>query len=135
MTYSAYLLTEASRAEVLSTFPPRFPEVIAHHVTLQFPSTTLPAPPTSARVVGVARGARIECLVVEIDGSHARPDGATFHLTLSLDREAGAKPVHSNDLIAQEGWEPVTPLALTVEPRLLGGPPAHTQRRAKRAPS
>jgi hypothetical protein len=131
MTYSAYLLTEASRAEVLSTFPPRFSEVIAHHVTVRFPSTDLPPPLTSARVVGVSRDERIECLVVEIDGNKARPDGGTFHLTLSLDRAAGAKPVHSNEVIQRCGWEPVSPLELRVEPRLLGGSPAPKGRRAK----
>lgn len=124
MPYSAYLLTEESRAQVLAAFPPRFSEVVAHHVTVRFPDDSPPPPASSARVVGVARGEVIECLVVEIDGSSARPGGGTYHITLSLDREAGAKPVHSNDLLARQGWEPTPPLAVEVVARLLGGPPA-----------
>ena len=67
----------------------------------------------------MARGEAIECLVVEIDGSSARPDGRTYHITLSLDREAGAKPVHSNDLLKRQGWEPTPPLEIEVEARLI----------------
>ncbi|MBM4291998.1 MAG: hypothetical protein FJ138_11595 [Deltaproteobacteria bacterium] len=121
MTYSAYLLTESCRARVLARFPARHPEVIAHHITVSFPDSAPPPPAARASVVGVARGDRVECLVVEIDGAVARPDGGTYHITLSLDRAAGAKPVESNHLLARQGWEPVAPLALEVEPRLLGG--------------
>ena len=119
MPYSAYLLTEESRAQVLAAFPPRFSEVVAHHVTVRFPDDSPPPPASSAREVGVARGEAIECLVVEIDGSSARPDGRTYHITLSLDREAGAKPVHSNDLLKRQGWEPTPPLEIEVEARLI----------------
>lgn len=119
MSYSAYLLTEKSRAQVLEIFQPRFSEVEAHHVTVRFPDQAPPPPASSARVVGVARGEVIECLVVEINGSCKRPDGRTYHITLSLDREAGAKPVHSNDLLARQGWELTPPLEVEVEARLL----------------
>jgi hypothetical protein len=76
----------------------------------------VPLPEASSfTVVGYAYDeAGIEALVVEVDGSVVRPDGKTFHITWSLDREAGFKPVKSNDLIASKGYRKISnPINIT----------------------
>ena len=103
MSYSAYVLSEAGRASLLKAFSPKHPEVIAHHVTYAFPDTSPPPELSAVRVVGHASNDKIECVVVEVDGRVERPKGGLFHITLSLNRALGAKPVHSNNLI-KEGW-------------------------------
>jgi hypothetical protein len=96
-------------------------EVIAHHITFRFPDSAPPPAVREALVVGhrfdTERG--IECLVVEIDGESARPNGGTFHITFSLDRDRGAKPVHSNTIL-KSGWERLkTSISIKVEPKLV----------------
>ena len=113
MGYSAYLLTEESRQKLIASFPPLFPELIAHHITYKFPDTIEPPPITEALVIGHCQGKSIECLVVSLDGSHQRPHGGTFHITFSLDRSAGAKPVHSNKIL-KKGWLTL-PQAIQIE--------------------
>ena len=44
-----------------------------------------------------------------IDGTCDRPDGSIYHITWSIDRARGRKPVESNDVIARLGWRPVEP--------------------------
>ena len=120
MPYSAYVIDETSRARVLATFPPRFPEVIAHHITHQFPDDSMPPHQSSVKVIGYAASHRLECLVVSIDGKIERPSGGIYHITLSIDREQGAKPVHSNHVI-RTGWTTLDePIPIVVRPQLLG---------------
>lgn len=118
MGYSAYLIETNSRLELLERFPPQFPESIADHVTYRFPDDDFPPLVTMVRVVGYAKNHRLECVVIEIDGHIDRPSGGTFHVTLSIDREAGAKPVQSNHVLKQ-GWDRVEPFVITVQPTLI----------------
>ena len=119
MPYSAYVLTQEGRAQLLSRCPPKHPEVIAHHVTYSFPDKAPPPSVQEARVVGYAGDERLECVVVELDGARDRPSGGTFHVTLSLNRALGAKPVHSNKLL-KKGWAPLEePFVVEVSPELL----------------
>jgi hypothetical protein len=109
--YTGWLVDPAQREALLARFPPRYPRVVAHHVTLKFGDRHA-APPgrVSAEIVGEADdGAGVQALVVAIDGSPARPDGATFHVTWSLAEGREAK--ESNDVIAAHGWTPVHPPA------------------------
>ena len=39
---------------------------------------------------------KIEALLATVSCNHVRPDGGFYHITHSLDRSKGAKPVHSN---------------------------------------
>lgn len=100
-----WLLEDADRVAMLRRYPPRYAQVVAHHVTLPRRSVddaSLPAP-ASATVVGRADdGAGVEALVVAIDGETMRPDGGRFHITWSL--AAGRAPRESNDVIAARGW-------------------------------
>ena len=115
--YIAYNLTANSHREVIAKFNPKFEKVVAHHITVAFNvSDTEPMPsiPNSAKVVGYACNDKIECLVVEINGSRHRADGKLFHVTLSHSREA--KPVMSNDLLQAQGYTECEPFNINVVP-------------------
>lgn len=122
MGYLAYVLDEASRATLLKHFPPKFPDVVAHHVTLQHPAPMPDVDPTervSIKVIGYAEDDSLETLIVEIDGRVQRPDGKVFHCTWSMDKAKGRKAKESNDLIAGGGWKQVTPVTVTGELKFL----------------
>ena len=120
--YIAFELSAESRAELLKHFPPKYPDVIAHHITYAFgvpKDSELPENPEHVEVVGYADdGKSLEALVVAINGSTERPDGKVYHITWSLDRGQGRKPVQSNDLIAENGFEKVNPIHIKVTPKL-----------------
>jgi hypothetical protein len=115
-----WLLDDADRHSLLTHFPPAWPDVVAHHVTLAS-GTTAPLPiETSGEVVGeVGDGEGLQALVVAIGGTTDRPDGGTYHITWSLDRAAGRQPVQSNDVIAARGWHAVDPIPIRLEPSVL----------------
>lgn len=115
MAYTGWEISEQDRATLMGLFAPAYPDVIAHHVTFK-PNTSNPSDiPDSAElvVVGFADdGQGVQALVVEVDGSTVRPDGGTYHITWSIDRSRGRKPVHSNDVIAQS-WA-VMPMRINI---------------------
>lgn len=121
MAYIGWKLPEGDKVALMERFTPVYPDVVAHHVTLDVGKHTkdmaLPEAQTG-RVVGVADdGKGIQALVVEIDGSTDRPGdlGGTFHITWSMDAEGGYSAKMSNDVIA-EGWTPVDPVTITLVP-------------------
>lgn len=115
MAYNGWRLSEQSKSVLMDCFPPRFADVIAHHVTLKRGNQFCPVAVT-ARVVGYAvNEAGVEALVVEVNGSTERPDGKTYHITWSIDREAGFKPVSSNTLL-ENGFTAVEPIEISVQP-------------------
>ena len=121
MGYTAYSVSESSREALLHRFPPENSEVICEHVTWKFPAKStdeLPPAVHEAHVVGYAEEDGLQALVVEINGSTKRPDGALAHITLSLDRSKGKKPFHSNQLL-KGGYKHVTPLAIHLTPAFL----------------
>ena len=105
-----WLLHEADREDLLRRFPPRYQDVIAHHVTLRGGAgegDPLPVRQPSAVVGRADDGVGLECLVVAIGGSTDRPDGSTYHITWSLDRRAGRQAVQSNDVLRERDWTPL----------------------------
>jgi len=119
--YTGYLLSEKSRALLLQRFPPKYSDFIGHHITEKFgvkPNTTPPEQPSEVWVVGyMDDGKGVEGLLVEVNGTIERPAGGRYHITWSIDRSAGRKPVHTNDIIHLA--EPVVPsIAIEVEPRV-----------------
>lgn len=115
--YLAFELDSQSRQKLLSLFEPKFPDVIAHHVTLafgvnDFDEATI-GEQVLIKVVGYAEDESLEALVVEVDGRATRPDGKIFHITWSLDRSKGRKPAQSNELIKNAGYKPVDPVTVT----------------------
>jgi len=121
MAYSAYLISAESRAVILSRFPPKFGDVICHHVTERFgvPKSRKFLPqPAQIVVVGYACDVSLEALVVTVNGMTTRPDGMVYHITLSLERSKGRKPVESNHLIASAGWSNAEPLPIEAIPQV-----------------
>ena len=103
-----WALDKEQRKELLLQFPPKFPNVVADHVTLaakvkgkaELPSEEL------CEIVGcVDDGEGVEALVVSIGGTTDRPDGSTYHITWSLG--PGRRAKESNDVIARLGWKPI----------------------------
>ena len=112
-------LDRTQREELLSRFPPQYPDAIADHVTLKTKSEKDPLPAeVQSQIVGRADdGDGLECLVVRIDGSTDRPDGSTFHITWSLDKSKGRQARESNDLLKERGWSRFDEaLPVTLEP-------------------
>ena len=117
--YAGWLVDPAGRAALLARFPPRYAQVVAHHVTLKFGDAEARAPgEVDAAIVGEADdGAGVQALVVAIDGAVGRPDGGVFHVTWSL--ADGREARESNAVIAARGWSPLDaaePLRLTPKP-------------------
>ena len=113
---SGWLLADADRLRLLRRFPPTYPDVVAHHVTLAPKDAPMPDP-SDALVVGRANDGRgVEALVVRIAGTTDRPDGSTYHVTWSLDRARDSKPVESNQVIAERGWTAVEPTPIRLLP-------------------
>lgn len=118
--YVGWLLSEPERQRLLALFEPRYPDVVAHHVTLAFgvgEDHPLPSE-TQGFVAGIADDNKgVQALVIEIGGTTARPDGSTYHITWSLDRAAGAKPVDSNRVIRDLGYERVPQVPVRLIPK------------------
>lgn len=115
---TGWKLDRGEREALLQRFPPRYPDPDADHVTLQAgASGPVPPAPGSAAIVGRADdGTGLECMVVRLDGTTDRPDGSTFHITWSLDKAAGRRPVQSNDVLGERGWtrfDEAVPIGLT----------------------
>lgn len=122
--YNGYLLPDSERSKLLAQFPPKYTDVIAHHITVKFPAMSNEPLPEGKkfRVVGHADDGRgLEALVVEVDGETKRPDGKVYHITWSLDRNAGRKPVQSNEVIANQGYQNVNPINISMEPKFFRG--------------
>ncbi len=118
--YTGWELPETEKERLLVMFPPAYPVVIAHHVTLAYGvEADFPLPvETRGEVVGIADHDGVQALVVAISGTTDRPDGSTYHITWSLDRARGRKPVDSNRVIREYGFRTVPPVILALEPKL-----------------
>lgn len=103
-------LAAPEREALLAALPPRYPRVVADHVTLKAHvarDAALPDPTVGVIVGRSDDGRGVEALVVQLDGATGRPDGSTYHITWSLDGRRRA--VESNDVIRDRGWEPLVP--------------------------
>jgi hypothetical protein len=116
--YVGWLVDPLDREALLARLPPRYPVVVAHHVTFKFgdPGAALPAE-TSGEIVGEADdGQGVQALIVQIGGTTARPDGGTYHITWSLAQ--GREARESNSVIAARGWtEFAAPLHVGLHPQ------------------
>jgi hypothetical protein len=116
--FTGWKLDRNERDALIARFPPRYPEVVADHVTLEFkPGKPKLPSATSGEIVGEADdGQGVQALIVRIGGTTDRPDGSTYHVTWSL--APGRRAVESNDVIRACGWTALeTPVHLSLEPK------------------
>lgn len=111
--YEAFVLNSPTREMLMKRFPPKHSDVIGHHITHRFGVRRDQSQPYGQifkfDVVGYVDDGKVEALVVKPGfGQNVRQDGKIYHITWSLDRSAGAKPVHSNDVIAK-GFTTIDP--------------------------
>lgn len=119
MSYTAYVLTKESRDKLLDSFPTMYPNVIAHHITVQFgvPKDTPPPPkPNKVQVIGyINDGEGVEGLLVSVDGNVNRDDGSKYHITMSLNPDR--KAVETNNYV--DNATIIHPIDITVIPKTL----------------
>ncbi len=123
MPVTGWKLDRQDRENLLARIPPHWPDPIADHVTLDGNARRGDPLPSHVRaeVVGEADdGAGLQALVLAIDGSTDRPDGSVYHITWSLDRRAGRRPVESNALLARRAWRSMPPIPIRLKPARLG---------------
>jgi hypothetical protein len=117
---TGWKLDPGDRGRLLARFEPLFPDVVADHVTLRTGAdhrTPLPRETSGEIVGGVDDGTGVQALVVRIGGTTQRSDGSTYHITWSLDRAQGRRPVESNRVIAELGWRPLLePVPISLRP-------------------
>ena len=114
------MLTDQARAALLAQVVPVFDTVVAHHVTHQFGVyDTMPPDADTVRVVAVAQNDMVQAAVVKVNGTTARDYGDSFyHVTVSLNTDAGAKPNDANALVKDSTtWTAVVPFDLDVTPQ------------------
>lgn len=118
--YTAYALTEKTRKVLHILYPPKYPEFIGHHITEKFgvPSDASPPDePVLVQVVGyIDNGDGVEGFTVEIDGTSDRPDGGTYHITWSIDRDKGYKPFNTNEYTGDASS--MKPITIEVTPKV-----------------
>lgn len=117
--YSGWLLKDSSVTQLKNIFDVRHPDFIGHHVTYMFgKDSTLPNE-ADIEVIGHCVTDKVEAFVVTVDGSMVRPDGSIYHLTWSLDKSKGAKPVDSNKAIEQSGFKHLdVPIKIYTTPKI-----------------
>lgn len=103
--YTGWLLDESSKTQIKNIYGQAHPDLIGHHVTFMFGKDSVVPKEAKLQLIGHCITEKIECFVVEVDGSMVRPDGGIYHLTWSLDKSKGAKPVDSNKAIENNGFE------------------------------
>lgn len=121
--YTAYVLDPTQRKEMLADqFAPRYGEVYAHHITVEFgvkkKKAIIPDEPQKVQIIGHAdNGEGLEAYACVVDGLHVRENGGIFHITWSLEKGV-FKPKDSNTLL-QKGFTLITPFEISVMPALL----------------
>lgn len=119
-----WVLDKTEREQLLTRFPPEWPDVIADHLTLDADAGPDAEPPqvTSAEIVGgINDGEGVQVMVVAIDGSTDRPDGGTYHITWSIDHGRGRTAAESNRVIDEHGWRPLDdPVPIRIIPAIFG---------------
>lgn len=121
--YIAFVLDDESRTNVLKNYSPKYPNIIAHHITIIFgipkPSEdiivayNLVFDKSKVFITEYVDDGKVEVLVVSINDITTRDDGKYFHLTLSIDRSKGAKPVHANDALLNSFHTAIRPIPIS----------------------
>ena len=105
----------------MDLYTPRYKQIDCDHITIEYdnPSEELEDKYKNAplEVIGYQSGVGVDCLVVSVNGSIYRPDGGIFHITLSI--KGGHKPLESNALLKQQGYNTLIPFPIQAEAQML----------------
>lgn len=119
--YSCYVLDEVSKKKLYFMFPPKYSDFIGHHITEKFGINSLddmPDTPKLIQIIGyIDNGDGVEGFLVEVDGTSDRPSGGKYHLTWSIDRGKGYKPVNTNDYVHTA--TSLDPITINAEPTVI----------------
>lgn len=118
--YNGYELTGDGRAILLDHLPAIHPDVIAHHVTHEFGvGESLPPHAEQVTVIAHAQNDLVQAVVVAVNNEIFRKGDNIYHITISVNKELGGKPVQSNDLLTDPTlWRTVSPpLTVAVTPK------------------
>ena len=115
---SMYVLDEQSRQKLIAKFPPKYPNFIGHHVTVDIGKDISLPKQAVLKVTGyVDSGDGLEVLVVTVDGTTRRQDGGMYHITWSLD-PTKYKPKNSNDLVKSKEYTLIRSIPITTTPEV-----------------
>lgn len=114
--YIALVPDVAALNHLKALYPFSFPNTPNHHVTYEFgvlEEDFLKMNLPETMYVCVKQFVKstedhIECFLIEVDHDIRRGDGKYYHITWSLNRKAGARPVMSNDILVKylDGHDP-----------------------------
>ena len=115
-SYTAVVLNEASRAKLLSSLPvPTGWEQFAHHMTINMgaankgPAASLLGSDVQLVANTLGQDETIGIIAVGVE-TNIPSTNKTKHITVAVNRAAGAKPFFSNKI---ENWVPMTPIPLS----------------------
>ena len=104
--YTAFLLDETQRKQLLGFFRPQYTRVLAHHITHQSDTAAFGDLPADAKIeiIGMADDHNgVQALVVNVNGQSERPDGLPYHITWSIDpRKTVSEDWHG--ALGEDGW-------------------------------
>lgn len=117
--YTGYELTEESRNKLAQLYPPKNPTWLGHHITEVFGvkgDYPKPDSPDTVSVIGYLESNGIEGFLVSVDGNVDRPSGGKYHITWSIDKSKGVKPLHTNKLVNNP--QRISPIEINVTPKV-----------------
>ena len=121
--YTAYVLINKSINKLKELFNQDYPDFIGHHITVEFgvdKSHPIPPETDDVVVIGVASYDGVQALLVAVNGVVERSDGSFYHITWSLDKAKGKKPVDSNKIIKDaQNVRFVSPIKIKTKPEIL----------------
>jgi hypothetical protein len=118
--YTCYVLTNETINKLKKIFKQHYPDFIGHHITVEYgvsKNHPLPLETDDIYVIGEASEGGVQALLVSIDGTIERSDGSLYHITWSIDRSKGKRPVDSNSIIKKA--KRVEPIKIEATPQLL----------------
>ncbi len=103
--YTGWKLKQNTIERIKNLYAPVHPDFIGHHITYMFGKDSKQPDDADIKIIGHCVTDKVQCFVVEVNGTIVRPDGKIYHLTWSIDRSKGAKPVDSNAAIETNGFD------------------------------
>jgi Ni,Fe-hydrogenase I small subunit len=115
--YSVYKLTTVARDSLLAAIPPKFNNVVADHITVEYNiSFDIPLV-ADVEVIAVVVTPKLQAAIVTVNGQTTRPDGELFHITIS--HVDIATPADTKEAIKLYDHTAVATLKLDVVPEFV----------------